>query len=425
MRKLLTGIWKEIILLRRDKAGLGILFAMPAALVVIITLVQDSTFQLMQDNRIPVVIVDQDQGDIAVNLTAEIEQLGEFNIEKNTQLNLSELEQAIQKGTYKVGIYIPKGFSSWINAKSEQTGNTIIAALNGEISAEKTEDSSIHHIQLVFDPVMKLSFRTAVRSGLETILARIETKNMLQSLFIELTDEDMPQHVTQLLEKPPSYFSESVQDNDGKSKIPSSTQHNVPAWTLFAMFFIVIALGGNIVYEKDQGSFMRLRTLPVSFMNILTAKVLTYIMVCFVQLFFILLIGLFLFPYIGLPSIELPTNIPLFILITFLIALSATSYGMLVGTLAKTHQQAGSFGAISVMILAALGGVWVPTFAMPELLQKISVFSPLNWGLESYYGLFIRNSSFSELYIYILLFLMFSVCCFSITFASLKKQGIL
>lgn len=424
MKKLLTGIWKEMILLRRDKAGLGILFIMPAILVVIITLVQDSTFQLMQDNRIPVVIVNQDQKDIAEELIGNVEKLGEFNLEKNDQLSLPRLEQEIRKGTYKVGIYIPKGFSQWIHNRSSGNGEKIIAALN-EVEMEKINDTDSSSIQLVFDPVMKLSFRTAVRSGLETILARIETEQMMESLFVELTGESMPDDVAEMLNEPPIYFTEKVQDNSGKSKIPSSTQHNVPAWTLFAMFFIVIALGGNIVYEKDQGSFMRLRTLPVSFMNILTAKVLTYIMVCFIQLGVILIIGYFLFPVIGLPQIELPENNVLFFIMTFLIALAATSYGMLVGTLSRTHQQAGSFGAISVMILAALGGIWVPTFAMPDILQKISILSPLNWGLESYYGLFIRNSGIADLYIYIVLFVIFSVCCFSVTFASLKKQGIL
>ena len=423
MRKLLTGIWKEIILLRRDKAGLGILFAMPAALVVIITLVQDSTFQLMQDNRIPVVIVNQDQGNISTQLIADIQKLGDFNIEVNDQLALSTLENEIQKGTYKVGIYIPTNFSNWINEKSTRNGDKIIAALNDSPSTSSPLSDTVH-IQLVFDPVMKLSFRTAVRNGLETILARIETAQMMEALFVDLTGDGLPLEITEMLQHPTFYFEELVQDKDGKSKIPTSTQHNVPAWTLFAMFFIVIALGGNIVYEKNQGSFMRLRTLPVSLMNILTAKVFTYIIVCFVQLVFIMLIGLYIFPHIGLPKIELPENMGLFLFMTFLIALAATSYGMLVGTLSKTHQQAGSFGAISVMILAALGGVWVPTFAMPEILQKISVFSPLNWGLESYYGLFIRNSSLSDLYIYAVLFVLFSVCCFSITFASLRKQNI-
>jgi len=424
MRKLLNGIWKELILLIRDKAGLGILFVMPATLVVIITLVQDSTFQLMQDNRIPVVIVDEDSEDIAAQLIKEVNALGEFNLDQHNALSLKDLEAAIQKGTYKVGIFIPNGFSAELKRNGTEKGRVMLAAMDGDTSI--MQNSPRHNsISLVFDPVMKLSFRTAVKNGLETILARIETREMLESVFMELNGVSLPASVIDVLETPPNYFSESIQDNDGKTKIPSSTQHNVPAWSLFAMFFIVIALGGNIVYEKDQGSFLRLRTLPVSFMNILLAKVLTYMLVCVIQLIFVVAIGIWIFPYLGLPTFELPEKMGLFILFTLLIALAATSYGMLVGTLAKTHQQAGSFGAISVMILAAIGGVWVPTFAMPEILQQISVISPLNWGLESYYGLFIRQSSFSDLYIYALLFVLFAAGCFTVTFYSLRKQGII
>lgn len=424
MRKLVNGIWKELILLTRDKAGLGILFVMPATLVVIITLVQDSTFQLMQDNRIPVVIVDEDREPVARQLIQEVSSLGEFNIHQDTTLNLAQLEDAIQKGQYKVGIFIPTGFSNELKQHGSAKSSLLLAAMEGE-SALPTDSIRNAPIALIFDPVMKLSFRTAVKNGLETILARIETREMLESVFLEINGSELPESVVAVLETPPNYFSESIQDNDGKTKIPTSTQHNVPAWTLFAMFFIVIALGGNIVYEKEQGSFMRLRTLPVSFMNILLSKVLTYMLVCFVQLFIIVAIGMWLFPYMGLPAFELPNQMVLFLLFTLLIALSATSYGMLVGTLARTHQQAGSFGAISVMILAAIGGVWVPTFAMPEILQQLSVISPLNWGLESYYGLFIRESSFSDLYIYALLFVVFAAGCFALTFSSLRKQGII
>ena len=44
-----------------------------------------------------------------------------------------------------------------------------------------------------------------------------------------------------------------------KELIPNSVQHNVPAWTLFAIFFIIVPLSINIVKEKSQGTFVRLR----------------------------------------------------------------------------------------------------------------------------------------------------------------------
>ncbi len=63
------------------------------------------------------------------------------------------------------------------------------------------------------------------------------------------------------------------------------------------------------------------------------------------------------------------------------VAMAATGYGLLIAVYFRTPQQALSFGSISVVILAALGGVWVPVFAMPHVMQSISPYSPLNWGL--------------------------------------------
>jgi ABC-2 type transport system permease protein len=52
MYKLYISIKKEILQLINDKVGLLIMFAMPLLLVVIITLIQDSTFKLVKENKI-------------------------------------------------------------------------------------------------------------------------------------------------------------------------------------------------------------------------------------------------------------------------------------------------------------------------------------------------------------------------------------
>ena len=49
------------------------------------------------------------------------------------------------------------------------------------------------------------------------------------------------------------------------------------------------------------------------------------------------------------------------------------------------------FGAVSVVIAAALGGIMVPVFVMPGIMQTISEFSPLAWGLSAFLSVFVRN----------------------------------
>jgi len=81
----------------------------------------------------------------------------------------------------------------------------------------------------------------------------------------------------------------------------------------------------------------------------------------------------------------------------FTVAPAATSKDVMIGTIASSHDQAASFGSVSVIILAALGGIWVPVFVMPQIMQQISVFSPLNWALDGFYTILLRNGSFAEI----------------------------
>ena len=47
--------------------------------------------------------------------------------------------------------------------------------------------------------------------------------------------------------------------------IPNATQHNVPAWSMFAVFFIVVSLAGNMIRERETGCLNRLMTMPCSY----------------------------------------------------------------------------------------------------------------------------------------------------------------
>jgi ABC-2 type transport system permease protein len=64
-----------------------------------------------------------------------------------------------------------------------------------------------------------------------------------------------------------------------------------------------------------------------------------------------------------------------------------------------------------VVILAAIGGIWIPTFMMSKTMNIISKLSPLNWGLDAYYGIFLRNAGVSDSLIYIIPLLLFALAC--------------
>ena len=98
---------------------------------------------------------------------------------------------------------------------------------------------------------------------------------------------------------------------------------------------------------------------------------------------------------------------------------------MVVGTVAKTQEQANGFGAVSIVILASIGGIWVPNFILPEVLQNLSNFSPLYWCLKGFYTLFLLNGNWSVLLPIIGGLIAFNLCCWSITYYKLKADKIL
>src|ERR1700742_864609 len=82
----------------------------------------------------------------------------------------------------------------------------------------------------------------------------------------------------------------------------NSVQHNVPAWTMFAMFFIVFPLAGNFIKEREDGSLLRLRLIAGSQLPFITGKYLFYLIICLLQFVLMMAVGLYLLPLLGLPK---------------------------------------------------------------------------------------------------------------------------
>ena len=98
------------------------------------------------------------------------------------------------------------------------------------------------------------------------------------------------------------------------------------------------------------------------------------------------------------------------------------SLGIVLGILAKTQEQSAPFGATFVVILAAIGGVWIPVFAMSETMQVLSKISPMNWALNGYYDIMLRNGSFIDIIPEMILLTLFFALFISFALIYDKKK---
>jgi ABC-2 type transport system permease protein len=425
--RLFASIYKEFLLLLRDRAGLALMFLMPLVLVVVITIIQDDTFRIVNNSKVSLILVNNDQGDIGKAIEKSIEESKSFSINTSIEdrpITAKMAEGVVASGDYKIGIVLPEGLSTSVR---QQIKNRLSLMLADHGLGEKVPDElEPLEILIYFDPVTRKAFKDSIRNSIERIIFQIESRMVYKILSAELSESN-PEATRRQLDNTDELVrcKEIVASNSEREIIPNSVQHNVPAWTMFAMFFIVISLSGNIINEKTQGSSVRLRTIPGTSSVVLAAKLIIYTIVCLVQFGLMLMVGIFFMPMIGLPTLVLGTDYFPMIAVALFSALAATGYGVAVGSIASSQEQASTFGAISVIILAALGGIWVPVFAMPSTMQFVSKFSPLNWGLTAFYDIFLRNSGFSTIFPQIIKMFLFFIFTMAVGYLYNKHQNTL
>jgi ABC-2 type transport system permease protein len=280
-------------------------------------------------------------------------------------------------------------------------------------------------LEILFDPTVMGGFRSAMQNSLAMVLMEFEIRTKMAALsgflpeFVEAEMKKSAGDFADYIEVPPLEITMSTEPiltirSGSASKggllatMPTPTQHNVPAWALFGMFFIVVPMAGSLIKERQEETLSRLMTMPVAYGVILAGKIAAFVLVCCGQFTLIFLIGRFVLPLLGVESFRLGTEWGAVLLVVVTASLAATCYGIMLGTISRTYEQASMFGSISVVAASAIGGVMVPVYAMPEIMQKISVISPLGWGLKAFLDIFVRGGDVAAVASELLLLLLFA-----------------
>ncbi|MES2590670.1 MAG: ABC transporter permease [Bacteroidota bacterium] len=424
MYKLWATFIKDLRVLSRDRVGLTLMFVMPIILVIVITSLQASTFELVNENKIQLIVCNKDAGELGKQFIHGIFNAGLSNIaDVSKELTQDQVSNIMHEKDALIAIIIPVDFSSKILEKA--TGVSSKALTNMGVEGAVSEYTIGESVTLFYNPVLQKSYLQSINGALLSALQLVESKQILNSIYFSLNETKIPEALEQDILTNRIKINEIPVSKNGSKSIPNATQHNIPAWTIFAMFFVVTSLGSNVVKEKLSGSFVRLKTLPTNYLLSLLSKQITYIAVCLLQVVVIFSIGVGVFPLIGLPALNLPSDLFSLFIVSLCCGWCAVSYAICIGVFAQSQEQANGFGAVSIVILAALGGILVPSFAMPNSFHMLMQLSPLHWCLESYYELFLEGGAFSDVFKNIFPVICITLVIQILTLIKLKKIQII
>jgi len=405
LQPLIATLVKELRLLYRDRPGLLVLFIMPAVLVVVVSLVQENVLKATGAGRMDVLFIDQDRQTLGPLIRARLEAIESLRLITELDGRAIDVEHArglVDRGAYEVCIAVPAGLTEAVRARA---GEQLSNAFAGEAVPAGAPPP---RLSVYFDPLVQGAFRSSLLNALGQMLLAMEMEIKARAL-----SEALPARMRQALSAAtgrmvvdpslptvrldPSWggrrLMEVAAEQSRLKTLPTSVQQNVAAYSVFGIFFIVLPLGGSFIRERQDGTLARLRTLPVGYLTILAGKLGAYVAVCWGQFLFIVFVGTWGLPLLGTPPLTLGDDRTALVVTVTLVALAACGYGLMLGTVARTLEQATMFGAVSVVCAAAVGGIMVPVYVMPPAMQTISTFSPLAWGLNALVEIAVREGS--------------------------------
>lgn len=417
LAKLVTSVVKESRIILRDRQALILFFIMPVLFVLILSLALRDAFGDRPGVTFPVLVVDQDGGEVGQAVVSAFAASGHFRVERagRPAPDQAQLEQAILEDRYKFVVIVPADATTQAKRRVEELAANAPPEM---LSAAPVE------LRLLADPTLRVDYRIMVRAALAGTLQGMEMKLYGRQLAQNLKALGLP---AELPHDPngASIFAgiRDVQLHSGeKYIIPSSVQQNAPAWTLLAMFFLTVPLSVSFIKEREQGSLFRLQTMSVPAWVVLGGKTLPYFIINQIQMASILLVSVYVLPLLGGDRLDIG-NAPLALaLLGAAASLAAIGFGIAVALFARTAEQATSFSSAVTMIMAALGGILVPLAVMPPVMQHFAMLSPLAWGLNGFLDVFVRGGGLTDVMPEALGLLAFSAACHALAIMRYRSR---
>jgi len=346
IRQILAMTWKDLKIFFKDRGGMILIFLQPFMFIVVMSYALSGLFTPGEE-EIQILAVNQDRGGRAAIILEQMDGLSAFRVETTWEgqpLSRQKAEDLIVEGERDLALVFPPDFSEALEQDSATAGHSAI------------------QIQVIVDPATSDRLVQPVLGTLQSFIASGPVVS-----FERVTPAEMP-----------------------VTEYPDTFQQNVPGYTIYGIFWIVSLLAGSVLQEKQNGTFRRLLAAPLSRTAMLAGKMLPYYLINLLQLTIMLGASSLLF---GMSLGNSPLGL---IAVSLAAAASATGLGVLVAALARTEAQVGGMTVMLLLTLSALGGCFVPRFAMPEWLQTLGLVTPHAWALDAYQDLLVRGYGLAE-----------------------------
>jgi ABC-type multidrug transport system permease subunit len=163
--------------------------------------------------------------------------------------------------------------------------------------------------------------------------------------------------------------------------IPGGFQHSVPGMMVMFLLQMALIYGASfMVSDRESGRLRRLLTTPTTRAEVFLGKMGGLILLAAGEA---LLLGVGARIFFGLRWGN-PAAVVL-LLLPYLLTVAALA--IVLGSLARSPEQARGLGLLAAMTMAPLGGCWWPLEIVPSWLQKAALGVPTGWAMRGMHAI--------------------------------------
>ena len=386
IHQIIAITFKELKVLWLDREALALLFAMPMFFILVMSFALEGVFEAGQKGHpIEVMVVNRNGGVLAEQTIADLKRLEGLTLiqtHEGISLTSEKADQLIRKGVYPLALLFPEGYTERIR----QIPNSL-----------QNDKPTVY---LISDPAMNFQLLATVKGAIQSVIERRVLLVRIPQHFKEMFGGlgDMERQIDNMLgnqnkierDRSGVNFIHTFPTGYNVGRRPTATEQNVPAYTIFGVFFIVLTLASSFLQEKKDGTFQRILAAPLSKGALLIGKLLPYYLVNLIQIALMFSVGVIVF------GMKLGNPLAL-VMVSLALAAAANGLGLLVAALGKTEGQVNGLSVLLAITLSALGGMMVPTFIMPGLMKSLSLFTPHAWALAGYHDIIVRGLNVKQI----------------------------
>jgi ABC-type multidrug transport system permease subunit len=189
----------------------------------------------------------------------------------------------------------------------------------------------------------------------------------------------------------------------GEVKSINPSNFVIPGYLVMFVFMTASFAAAQITKERQNHTLERLMSTSASRTSILGGIYSGTVFKGLLQIIIFWGMGIFVF------KMDLGIAPAAVFLISILMILMASAFGVMLSTLAKTERSASSIGVLASLIMAPLGGCWWPLFITPRWYQFIAKITPHAWATTGFNKLIVFGADFNAVIPEMLVLLAFGI----------------